>query len=121
MTGFSAPTRCSAAPRSFLRGPDGPAGPPPGHCLRSGGYMAATRSETNGKIRPIRMCQRFQGNPGYRSRSVLARKLSREAGPVLHPFEPGLHQAVSWLMLCLVRLDQRPFEVGASLGTEHLI
>ncbi len=44
--------RCSAASRSFLRGPDGPAGPPPGHRLRSGGYMAAIRSGTKGKISP---------------------------------------------------------------------
>jgi hypothetical protein len=42
--------RCSAVSRSFLLGPDGPAGPPPGHRLRSGGYMAATRSGTKGKI-----------------------------------------------------------------------
>ena len=42
--------RCSAASRSYLLGPDGPAGPPPGHRLRSGGYMAATRSGTKGKI-----------------------------------------------------------------------
>ena len=48
--------RCSAASRSFLhsRLPDGspPAGAPPGHRLRSGGYMAAIRSGTKGKISP---------------------------------------------------------------------
>jgi hypothetical protein len=42
--------RCPAASRSYLPGPDGPAEPPPGHRLRSGGYMAATRSGTKGKI-----------------------------------------------------------------------
>ena len=49
-------SRCSAASRSFLhsRLPDGspPAGAPPGHRLRSGGYMAAIRSGTKGKISP---------------------------------------------------------------------
>ena len=45
--------RCSAASRSFLPGPDGPAGPPPGHRLRSGGYMAATRKRDQGKISPL--------------------------------------------------------------------
>jgi hypothetical protein len=48
--------RCSAESRSFLhsRLPDGipPAGAPPGHPLRSGGYMAAIRSGTKGKISP---------------------------------------------------------------------
>jgi hypothetical protein len=44
--------RCSAASRSFLLGPGGPAGAPPGHRLRSGGYMAAIRSGTKGKISP---------------------------------------------------------------------
>ena len=34
----------SAPSRSFLLGPGGPAGAPPGQCLRSGGYMAASRS-----------------------------------------------------------------------------
>ena len=42
--------RCPAASRSYLPGPDGPAEPPPGHRLRSGGYIAATRSGTKGKI-----------------------------------------------------------------------
>ena len=45
--------RCSAASRSFLLGPDGPAGPPPGHHLRSGGYMAATKKRDQSKISPI--------------------------------------------------------------------
>src|ERR1039458_4542984 len=44
--------RCSAASRSSLLGPDGPAGAPPGHRLRSGGYMAAIRSGTKGNISP---------------------------------------------------------------------
>ena len=48
--------RCSLESRSFLhrRLPDGSpaAGAPPGHHLRSGGYMAAIRSGTKGKISP---------------------------------------------------------------------
>ena len=44
--------RYSAASRSFLPGPGGPAGAPPGHSLRSGGYMAANRSGTKNKISP---------------------------------------------------------------------
>jgi hypothetical protein len=47
--------RCSAASRSFLRGPDGPAGAPPGHRLRSGAYMAASRKQDPTKISPIRV------------------------------------------------------------------
>ena len=47
--------RCSAASRSFLRGPDGPAGAPPGHNLRSGAYMAASRKRDTNKISPIRV------------------------------------------------------------------
>jgi len=37
--------RCSALSRSFLLGPDGPAGAPPGHRLRSGAYMAANEKQ----------------------------------------------------------------------------
>jgi len=47
--------RCSAASRSFLRGPDGPAGAPPGHSLRSGAYMAANRKRDHNKISSIRV------------------------------------------------------------------
>jgi len=47
--------RCSAASRSFLRGPNGPAGAPPGHRLRSGVYMAASRKRDQTKISPIRV------------------------------------------------------------------
>ena len=39
--------------RSFLAGPDGPAGAPSGHHLRSGGYMAAIRKRDQGKISPL--------------------------------------------------------------------
>jgi hypothetical protein len=45
--------RCSTVSRSFLLGPDGPAGPPPGHRLRSGSYMAAKKNRDQGKISPI--------------------------------------------------------------------
>jgi len=45
--------RCSVASRSFLLGPDGPAGPPPGHHLRSGGYIAAIRERDRTKISPF--------------------------------------------------------------------
>ena len=73
--------RCSAASRSFLPGPDGPAGPPPGHRLRSGDYMAATGSGTKARSAHS-MCQRFQGNPGVRSpmacRSRCVRRHARD-------------------------------------------
>jgi hypothetical protein len=46
--------RCSAVSRSFLRRqlPDGTRlrGAPPGHRLRSGGYMAANKKLDQGKI-----------------------------------------------------------------------
>jgi hypothetical protein len=42
--------RCSAASRSFLLGPDGPAGPPPGHRLRSGAFIGQGEDSEN-KIR----------------------------------------------------------------------
>jgi hypothetical protein len=59
--------RCSAESRSFPRQrlPDGiPCwGAPPGHRLRSGGYMAAIARRDQIKITQSK-CPRFQGNPG---------------------------------------------------------
>ena len=54
--------RCSALSRSFLLGPDGPAGAPPGQHLRSGSYMAANGSKHT-EFSSIQKCPRFQGNP----------------------------------------------------------
>ena len=59
--------RCSALSRSFLLGPDGPAGAPPGHCLRSGVYMAANEK---------------QGQPRSANRSVHAFRGTADGGPV---------------------------------------
>ncbi|SRR6266536_1284549 len=41
----------------------------------------------------------------------LGEEAVEEAGPVLHPFEPGLHQRSEWPMLCLVRLARGRLEV----------
>ena len=54
--------RCSAESRSFLLGPDGPAGAPPGHRLRSGVSIGQGEDGEN-KIR-LNKSPRFQGNPG---------------------------------------------------------
>lgn len=55
--------RCSAQSRSFLLGPNGPAGAPPGQRLRAGGYMAAKKKR--GQPRSAQSeCARFQRNPG---------------------------------------------------------
>ena len=54
--------RCSVLSRSFLLGPDGPAGAPPGQALRSGSYMAARRSEDTARSTQSE-CPHFQGNP----------------------------------------------------------
>jgi hypothetical protein len=51
-----------ALSRSFLLGPDGPAGAPPGQRLRSGGYMAANGKRDN-QDQLKSECPRFQGNP----------------------------------------------------------
>jgi hypothetical protein len=61
--------RCSAASRSFLFGPDGPAGPPPGHRLRSGAYLAANEK---------------QGQPRSANRSVHAFRGNRTHPPARH-------------------------------------
>lgn len=45
--------RCSAQSRSFLLGPNGLAGAPPGQRLRSGAYMAASEERDKGKISPF--------------------------------------------------------------------
>lgn len=34
-----------------------------------------------------------------------------EARPVLHPFQPGLHRAASWLMLRSARVAKGPLQV----------
>ena len=62
--------RCPAQSRSFLLGPDGPAGAPPGQDLRSGSYMAANRSGTN-QDQLKSKCPRFQGNPANLERDDL--------------------------------------------------
>jgi hypothetical protein len=54
--------RCSALSRSFLLGPCGPAGAPPGHRLRSGGYMAA-KEKRDSKIGSIPSVHAFRGTP----------------------------------------------------------
>ena len=38
-------------------------GPPPGHRLRSGGYMAATKKRDQGKISPLDVSTLFRGTP----------------------------------------------------------
>ena len=43
--------RCSAQSRSFLLGPDGPAGPPPGQSLRSGALIGLRENRGRNKIR----------------------------------------------------------------------
>jgi hypothetical protein len=37
--------RCPARSRSFLLGPDGPAGAPPGQCLRSGALIGLRENQ----------------------------------------------------------------------------
>jgi putative transposase len=55
--------RCSARSRSFLLGPSGPAGAPPGQGPRSGSYRAAKKKR--GPARSLKSeCPRLQGNPG---------------------------------------------------------
>lgn len=46
-------------------------GPPPGHRLRSGGYMAATKKRDQGKISPLDVST-LSGEPRSSSRSQLA-------------------------------------------------
>ena len=80
--------RCPAASRSFLLGPGGPAGAPPGHRLRSGGYMAAIRSGTKDKISPTDVST-LSGEPrGVR----LPADLRHFAVP---------HGGGRWLVLCV--------------------
>jgi hypothetical protein len=55
--------RCSAPSRSYLLGPCGPAGAPPGQRLRSGSYMAANKKRDQARSAQSE-CPRFQGNPG---------------------------------------------------------
>ena len=43
--------RCSAKSRSFLLGPDGPAGAPPGQRLRSGALIGLRDKRAKNKIR----------------------------------------------------------------------
>ena len=43
--------RCSASSRSFLLGPDGPAGAPPGQALRSGALIGLREKRVKNKIR----------------------------------------------------------------------
>jgi hypothetical protein len=47
--------RSSPLSRSFLLGPSGPAGAPPGQRLRSGSYMAANEAGQASKISSIRV------------------------------------------------------------------
>ena len=81
--------RCSAASRSFLRGPDGPAGTPPGHSLRSGAYMAASRKRDHNKISPIKVST-LSGEP----RSV--------AGVAVSVFHPAISRVCrTWMALAI--------------------
>jgi putative transposase len=70
-------SRRPAASRSFLLGPHGPAGPPPGHRLHSGGYMAPTKKRDPNKINPTDVST-LSGEPrlladveGHRGRRAL--------------------------------------------------
>jgi hypothetical protein len=47
--------RCSAPSRSFLLGPDGPAGAPPGQALRSGAYIGPAKTPGKNKISQFRV------------------------------------------------------------------
>src|SRR6516162_2006812 len=55
---------CSALSRSFLLGPFGPAGAPPGQRLRSGSYMAANEAGQASKISSIKVST-LSGEPRY--------------------------------------------------------
>ena len=56
---------CSALSRSFLLGPFGPAGAPPGQRLRSGSYMAANEAGQASKISSIKVST-LSGEPRRR-------------------------------------------------------
>jgi hypothetical protein len=90
-------SRCSAESRSFLRGPDGPAGAAPGHHLRSGGYMAAIGSGPKVKISPFEVST-LPGNPApplHRQSPPVRRTAGRRTRPPgpQRPAEP--HSAPS--------------------------
>jgi hypothetical protein len=61
--------RCSASSRSFLLGPDGPAGAPPGQALRSGALIGL-RENREQKQDPYYKSPRFEGNPAPGSRPL---------------------------------------------------
>jgi hypothetical protein len=54
--------RCPASSRSFLPGPDGPAGAAPGQALRSGA-LTGLRENREHKQDPHSESPRFEGNP----------------------------------------------------------
>ena len=55
--------RCSAESRSFLLGPDGPAGAPPGHRLRSG--VSIGQGEDGEKKIRLNKISTLQGDPAW--------------------------------------------------------
>jgi len=69
---------CSALSRSFLLGPFGPAGAPPGQRLRSGSYMAANEAGQASKISSIKVST-LSGEP---------RQGRQECGQPLDEFLP---------------------------------
>src|SRR6266516_3177177 len=72
--------RCSASSRSYLLGPDGPAGAPPGQGLRSGALIGHT-GEPGAKTRSVlQKSPRFEGNPAAHARSVEVVTTMTEAG-----------------------------------------
>lgn len=77
-------SRCPEESRSFLLGPDGPAGAPPGHHLRSGGYMAATEARGQKQDQPIRSVNASRGTPPARP-GLLGLAWSTEDGMIRLP------------------------------------
>jgi hypothetical protein len=76
-------SRCSAQSRSFLLGPSGPAGAPPGQRLRSGGYMAASRKrdnqdQINQRVSTLSGEPRDKTRPWPRCRVSVRSRLSRQ-------------------------------------------
>jgi hypothetical protein len=67
--------RCSASSRSFLRGPDGPAGAPPGQTLRSGALIEP-RENREQKQDPYYKVSTVTGEPRERLDNVGARKMA---------------------------------------------
>ena len=62
--------RCSARSRSFLLGPDGPAGAPPGQRLRSGAFIGL-RENREQKQDPYYKVSTVRGEPPQPAISVL--------------------------------------------------